>query len=181
MEEIIRRLLVEIGEDPGREGLLKTPHRVAAAWKFLTNGYAQDPKAILEKAVFKENYNEMVLVKDIDIFSMCEHHLLPFFGTCHVAYIPNGRIVGLSKIARLVDAYARRLQVQERLTEQIAQAVWDVLQPVGVGVVIRAQHLCMMMRGIEKQNSQAVTSAMLGELHDDEATRREFFGLVTGR
>jgi GTP cyclohydrolase I len=178
MEELIRRFLTELGEDPDREGLRETPRRVAEAWRFLTAGYTQDPRAIVQKAVFHEGYSEMVVVRGIDIFSTCEHHLLPFFGKCHVAYIPDGRIVGLSKVVRLVEAYARRLQVQERMTAQIAEALQETLQPQGVGVVIRAQHLCMLMRGVEKQNSEAVTSAMLGVFRDQGKTRREFLGLV---
>jgi GTP cyclohydrolase I len=178
MEELIRRLLERLGEDPQREGLRRTPVRAAEAWKYMTNGYGQDPREILEKAMFTEQYDEMVLVRNIDVFSMCEHHLLPFFGKCHVAYIPDGRIVGLSKIVRLVEAYARRLQVQERLTAQIAESLQAVLRPQGVGVVIRAQHLCMTMRGVEKQNSEAVTSSMLGVFQSQGKTRREFFGLV---
>jgi len=181
MDDLIRALLKEIGEDPEREGLRATPRRVAEAWRYLAGGYSQDPRAILEKAVFHETYSEMVVVRDIDIFSMCEHHLLPFFGKCHVAYIPDGRIVGLSKIVRLVEAYARRLQVQERMTAQIAEALQEVLKPQGVGVVIQAQHLCMMMRGVEKQNSLAVTSSMLGVFRTGGMTRREFLGLVQER
>src|SRR5215813_11580799 len=162
MQEIIRQLLAELGEDPSREGLLDTPKRVEKALAFLTSGYAADVDATLNNALFTVDYNEMVIVKDIDFYSLCEHHLLPFFGKCHVAYIPNGKVVGLSKIPRLVDIYARRLQVQERLTNQIAETINTKIDPKGVAVVIEAQHLCMIMRGVEKQNSIAVTSSMLG-------------------
>lgn len=178
MQNLIRDLLVKIGEDPEREGLLKTPERYEKAIRFLTQGYGQDPREVLQKAVFREQYDEMVLVKDIDVFSMCEHHLLPFFGKCHVAYIPKSKIVGLSKIPRVVELYARRLQVQERLTQEIATAIMDTLQPHGVGVVIEASHLCMMMRGVEKQNSKAVTSAMLGSFRTQHKTRMEFMELI---
>src|SRR5271155_4428650 len=160
--ELVRKMIVEIGEDPGREGLLRTPERFEMALRFLTSGYKQDPKELLNGAMFSVAYDEMVVVKDIEVYSLCEHHLLPFFGKCHVAYIPNKKVVGLSKIARLVNMFARRLQIQERLTSQIAQAIQDKLAPEGVGVVIEALHLCMVMRGVEKQNSAAVTSAMLG-------------------
>lgn len=177
-EEAVRTMLREVGEDPGREGLVRTPHRVSEAWRYLTAGYGQDPLEILRKAVFREKCNEMVMVREIELYSLCEHHLLPFFGKCHVAYLPQDRIVGLSKLARVVDVYARRLQVQERLTTQIAQALYEALQPLGVGVVIEARHLCMMMRGIEKQNSFAVTSCMLGEFETNPKTRNEFIELV---
>jgi GTP cyclohydrolase I len=166
-----------LGEDPEREGLEKTPERVAKSWQFLTHGYAKDPEAILEAAIFEEDYSEMILVKDVEVYSLCEHHMLPFFGKAHVAYIPDGRIVGLSKIPRVVDVFARRLQVQERLTIQIRDALDKVLQPQGVGVVIEAQHLCMMMRGAEKQNSVTTTSAMSGQLMDT-TTRAEFMRLI---
>ena len=166
-----------LGEDTEREGLEKTPERVAKSWQFLTHGYAKDPEAILEAAIFEENYSEMILVKDVEVYSLCEHHMLPFFGKAHVAYIPDGRIVGLSKIPRVVDVFARRLQVQERLTIQIRDALDKVLQPQGVGVVIEAQHLCMMMRGAEKQNSVTTTSAMSGQLMDT-TTRAEFMRLI---
>ena len=166
-----------LGEDPEREGLEKTPERVAKSWQFLTHGYAKDPEAILEAAIFEENYSEMILVKDVEVYSLCEHHMIPFFGRAHVAYIPDGRIVGLSKIPRVVDVFARRLQVQERLTIQIRDALDKVLQPQGVGVVIEAQHLCMMMRGAEKQNSVTTTSAMSGQLMDT-TTRAEFMRLI---
>jgi len=178
MEEVIRQLLVGVGEDPSREGLLKTPLRVAEAMKFLTKGYSEDAQKILNGAVFKEKYSEMVIVKDIDFFSVCEHHLLPFYGRVHVAYTPKGRIVGLSKIPRLVEMFSRRLQVQERMTQQIAQTLFDALNPEGVGVVCEARHLCMMMRGIEKQSSRATTSAMLGEFRTDIKTRSEFLTLI---
>jgi GTP cyclohydrolase I len=181
MEAIIRDLLTELGEDPGREGLLRTPHRVAQAWRFNLQGYRQDPEAVLNNALFTEESDEMICVKDIELYSMCEHHLLPFVGKAHVAYIPNGQIVGFSKIPRLVDVYARRLQVQERLTTQIAQTIMKLLKPQGVGVVIEAVHMCMTMRGVQKQNSVAVTSAMLGVFRDDRATRNEFLDLVKRR
>ena len=178
IESLIEELLRELGEDPRREGLLRTPGRVARAFEFITQGYSQDPQKILNDAVFEESYNEMVIVKDIDFFSLCEHHLLPFFGRAHVAYVPNGRIVGLSKIARLVEMYSRRLQVQERLTNEIAHVIEKVLQPRGVAVILEAQHLCMMMRGVQKQNSYAISSAMLGEFESDPKTRGEFVQLV---
>jgi GTP cyclohydrolase I len=178
IEPLIEELLRELGEDPRREGLLRTPGRVARAFEFITNGYRQDPQKILNDAVFEESYNEMVIVKDIDFFSLCEHHMLPFFGRAHVAYVPNGRIVGLSKIARLVEMFARRLQVQERLTNEIAHVIEKVLQPRGVAVILEAQHLCMMMRGVQKQNSYAISSAMLGEFESDPKTRGEFVQLV---
>ena len=173
----VTRTLNLRGEDPEREGLEKTPERVAKSWQFLTHGYAKDPEAILEAAIFEENYSEMILVKDVEVYSLCEHHMIPFFGRAHVAYIPDGRIVGLSKIPRVVDVFARRLQVQERLTIQIRDALDKVLQPQGVGVVIEAQHLCMMMRGAEKQNSVTTTSAMSGQLMDT-TTRAEFMRLI---
>lgn len=175
-----RDLLRILGEDPEREGLLKTPERVAKAYQFLTHGYGRDPKAILRSALFEENYSEMILVKDIEVYSLCEHHMLPFFGKAHVAYIPNGKIVGLSKIPRVVDVFARRLQVQERLTIQIRDAIEEVLRPQGVAVVIEAQHLCMMMRGAEKQNSVTATSAMSGEFLSSIHTRAEFMRLING-
>lgn len=173
-----RCLLVEIGENLDREGLKRTPQRFEKAIKFLTSGYQQDEEKVLNGAVFSVCYDEMVVVKDIEIFSLCEHHLLPFFGRCHVAYIPKNRVVGLSKIPRLVNMYARRLQIQERLTRQIADALAKRLEPDGVGVIIEARHLCMVMRGVEKQHSQAVTSAMLGSFRDDMQTRNEFLSLV---
>jgi len=174
----LRWLFREIGEDPGREGLRNTPERFEKALRFLTSGYQQDEEKLLNGAVFSVCYDEMVVVKDIEVYSLCEHHLLPFFGRCHVAYIPKKRVVGLSKIPRLVNAYARRLQIQERLTRQIADALWKRLDPDGVGVIIEARHLCMVMRGVEKQHSQAVTSAMLGSFRDDMQTRNEFLSLV---
>lgn len=173
----IRALLEGLGEDPSREGLLKTPERVIKALKFLTQGYAQDPQEILNEALFTVSYDEMVIIKDIDVFSLCEHHLLPFFGKAHVAYIPDGKVVGLSKIPRLVDMFARRLQVQERLTVEIADAIADQVKPKGVGVVIEAMHFCMIMRGVEKQNSVAVTSCMRGVFQRQE-TRSEFLSLI---
>jgi GTP cyclohydrolase I len=181
MEELIRELLKEIGEDPSREGLEKTPSRVAKAWEYLASGYKQDVHDVLNEALFSEEYDEMVVVKDIDFYSMCEHHLLPFFGKCHIAYMPSKRIVGLSKMPRLVEMFARRLQVQERLTTQIAQTLQDVLQPRGVAVVVEALHMCMLMRGVEKQNSKAVTSAMLGQFRDRPETRAEFMELIKSR
>jgi GTP cyclohydrolase I len=178
LEETIRELLKEIGEDPHREGLVRTPRRVAKAMRFLTAGYQKDIREELNGAVFSEKYSEMVIVKNVDFFSMCEHHMLPFFGKAHVAYIPNGRIIGLSKIPRIVEVFSRRLQVQERMTQQIADTLFDTLQPMGVGVVIEARHMCMMMRGVEKQNSVATTSAMLGVFRDDDKTRQEFLTLI---
>jgi GTP cyclohydrolase I len=178
MQEIIRQLLVELGEDPSREGLLDTPKRVEKALKFLTSGYAADVDATLNNALFSVDYNEMVIVRDIDFYSLCEHHLLPFFGKCHVAYIPLGRVLGLSKMPRLVDIFARRLQIQERLTNQIAQTICQKIDPLGVAVVMEATHLCMSMRGVEKQNSVAATSAMLGVFREDARTRMEFLELI---
>ncbi len=181
MEGLISAMLEALGEDPGREGLEETPDRVARMWEFLTKGYHQDIAAVLNGAVFKEKYSEMVIVKDIDLYSVCEHHLLPFFGKAHVAYIPNGKILGLSKIPRIVEVFSRRLQVQERLTQQVAETLYEALNPEGVGVVIEARHMCMMMRGVEKQNSVATTSAMLGVFRDDEKTRSEFLRLIAER
>ncbi|MBA3296648.1 MAG: GTP cyclohydrolase I FolE [Acidobacteria bacterium] len=178
MQEIIRQLLSELGENPSREGLLDTPKRVENSLRFLTSGYQADVDAVLNDALFSVDYNEMVIVKDIDFYSMCEHHLLPFFGKCHVAYIPDGRVVGLSKIPRVVEIFARRLQVQERLTNQIAATILEKVKPIGVGVVLEARHLCMSMRGVEKQNSVAVTSAMLGTFRSDARTRSEFLELL---
>jgi GTP cyclohydrolase I len=178
MQDVITQLLAGLGEDPSREGLRDTPKRVENSLRFLTSGYAADIDATLNNALFTVDYNEMVIVKDIDFYSLCEHHLLPFFGKCHVAYIPNGKVVGLSKIPRLVDIYARRLQVQERLTNQIAQTLLEKIHPLGVAVVTEATHLCMAMRGIEKQNSVAVTSAMLGAFREDARTRAEFLNLI---
>ena len=167
-----------LGEDTSREGLVKTPERASKAMKFLTEGYEMDPQQILQSAMFKENYNEMVIVKDIELYSLCEHHMLPFFGKAHIAYIPNGHIVGLSKLPRVVDVFARRLQVQERLTEQILNCINDTLQPEGVAVVIEASHMCMMMRGVQKQNSTMATSVMLGDFREHQATRSEFLRLI---
>jgi GTP cyclohydrolase IA len=181
MQEIIRKLLAELGEDPAREGLLDTPKRIEKSLRFLTSGYQADVDAVLNNALFTVDYNEMVIVKDIDFYSLCEHHLLPFFGKCHVAYIPNGRVIGLSKIPRIVDIFARRLQVQERLTSQIAETIDATIKPLGVGVVTEAAHLCMSMRGVEKQNSIAVTSAMLGGFRTDARTRSEFLELIKPR
>jgi GTP cyclohydrolase I len=181
MQDIIRQLLGAMGENPSREGLVDTPKRAERAWRFLTSGYAADVDAVLNNAMFTVDYNEMVIVKDIDFYSLCEHHLLPFFGKCHIAYIPNGRVIGLSKIPRLVDVFARRLQVQERLTNQIASTLLEKIQPLGVAVVTEATHLCMSMRGVEKQNSLAVTSAMLGTFRKDARTRSEFLELIKKR
>src|SRR5262245_4196746 len=181
IEQLIRDFLAELGEDPSREGLERTPARVASAYKYLTSGYAQDVHEILNGALFTEEYDEMVVVKDIDFYSLCEHHLLPFFGKCHIAYMPSKKIVGLSKMPRLVEMFSRRLQVQERLTTQIAQTLEEVLQPRGVAVVVEALHLCMLMRGVEKQNSKAVTSAMLGQFRDCPETRAEFMELIRAR
>ena len=178
MQELIRKLLVEIGEDPGREGLVDTPKRVEKALKFLTGGYGADIDQVLNNALFTVDYSEMVIVKDIDFYSLCEHHLLPFFGRCHIAYIPKGKVIGLSKIPRLVDVFSRRLQVQERLTNQIADTIRDKIQPLGVAVVMEATHLCMSMRGVEKQNSFAVTSAMQGAFRNNARTRMEFLELI---
>ena len=178
MEEQIRFILKSLGEDPDREGLRKTPSRVAAALTYLTHGYHEDPDTVINDAIFTEDYEEMILQKDIDFFSLCEHHLLPFFGKAHVAYIPHHKIVGVSKLARLVDLYARRLQVQERLTNQIATTIMEKLNPHGVAVVIEAQHLCMRMRGVEKQNSLMVTSSLLGAFRNRQETRNEFMNLI---
>jgi GTP cyclohydrolase IA len=180
-EKIIREFLSALGEDPQREGLLKTPDRVARMYEFLTKGYRQNIDEVLNAAVFEEKYSEMVIVKDIDFFSICEHHLVPFFGKCHIAYIPNGKIIGLSKMPRIVETFARRLQVQERLTQQIADTLYHHIKPLGVAVVMEAQHLCMIMRGVEKLNSVATTSAMLGAFRDDEKTRSEFLTLISGK
>jgi GTP cyclohydrolase I len=178
--QLVRQMLVELGEDPNRDGLRRTPERFEKALRFLTNGYRQDPDKILNGAMFSVCYDEMVVVKDIEVYSLCEHHLLPFFGKCHVAYIPNKKVVGLSKIARLVNMYARRLQIQERLTSQIAETIQEHLNPQGVGVIIEARHLCMVMRGVEKQNSQAMTSHMLGVFRENQQTRNEFLSLIHG-
>jgi GTP cyclohydrolase IA len=178
MQDIIRQLLAGLGEDPSREGLVNTPKRVEQSLRYLTSGYDTDVDTMLNNALFTVDYNEMVIVKDIDFYSLCEHHLLPFFGKCHVAYIPNGKVVGLSKIPRLVDIFARRLQVQERLTNQIANTLREKIKPLGVAVVTEATHLCMAMRGVGKQNSVAVTSAMLGAFREDARTRSEFLNLI---
>jgi GTP cyclohydrolase I len=178
MDDIIRRLLAEIGEDPTREGLLETPRRVRQSLQFLTSGYDTDLASVVNGALFSVEYNEMVIVRDIDFYSLCEHHLLPFFGKCHVAYLPNQRVIGLSKVPRVVDMFARRLQVQERLTQQIADAIQSTVAPLGVAVVMEATHLCMAMRGVEKQNSVTVTSAMIGVFRDDARTRHEFLELI---
>jgi GTP cyclohydrolase IA len=181
IEPLIRELLKELGEDPDREGLERTPDRVAQALTYLTSGYRADIRDVLNSALFSEEYDEMVVVKDIDFYSLCEHHLLPFFGKCHIAYMPSRKIIGLSKMPRLVEMYSRRLQVQERLTTQIAQTIEEVLQPRGVAVVMEALHMCMLMRGVEKQNSKAVTSAMLGAFRDRPETRAEFMELIKSR
>ena len=181
MEEQIRFILKSLGEDPEREGLVKTPHRVAQALTFLTRGYDMDPAKVINDALFTENYQEMIVQKDIDFFSLCEHHMLPFFGKAHVAYIPHHKIVGISKLARLVDVYARRLQVQERLTNQIATIIMEKLDPLGVAVVIEAEHLCMRMRGVEKQNSMVITSTLLGAFQNRQETRNEFMTLIRQR
>jgi GTP cyclohydrolase I len=181
LEKHVRGILKELGEDPSRDGLERTPHRVARSFRFLTKGYADDPVTILNNALFAVTYDEMVLVKDIDFFSLCEHHLLPFFGRAHVAYIPNGKVVGLSKIPRLVEMFARRLQVQERFTMQIAETIEKVLAPKGVAVVVEAIHLCMMMRGVEQQNAFAITSSLKGSFQSDPKTRSEFMELIRHR
>src|SRR5262252_7696948 len=178
MVQLIRSILTELGEDPQRDGLIKTPERVDRSLRYLTSGYEKSADQIINGALFDVAYDEMVIAKDIEVFSLCEHHLLPFFGKCHVAYLPNGKIIGLSKIPRLVDMFARRLQVQERLTTQIAETIREKIHPKGVAVVIEAQHLCMIMRGVEKQNSVAVTSSMLGVFKENQNTRNEFLNLV---
>jgi len=177
-QDLLRELLVRLGEDPDRDGLMKTPERMQKALEYLTKGSKEDPNSVLTDALFDVSYDEMVIVKDIEMFSLCEHHILPFFGKVHVAYIPNGKVVGLSKIPRLVDIFARRLQIQERLTVQIAETIQDAIQPLGVGVVIEARHLCVMMRGVEKQHSSAVTSHMLGTFRSSDKTREEFLSLI---
>jgi GTP cyclohydrolase I len=181
VQDLVRQLLIELGENPDREGLVKTPERVAKALKFLTGGYDADIDEVLNDALFTVDYNEMVIVKDIDFYSLCEHHLLPFFGKCHVAYIPRRRVIGLSKIPRLVDVFSRRLQIQERMTNQIAETIREKVDPLGVAVVCEGTHLCMSMRGVEKQNSFAITSAMLGAFRDNARTRMEFLELVKVR
>jgi GTP cyclohydrolase IA len=180
-DQLVREMIIRLGEDPDREGLAATPERVAKAYKFLTKGYQEDPEALLKGALFTVTYDEMVIVKDIEMFSLCEHHMLPFFGKVHVAYIPNGKVIGLSKIPRLIELFSRRLQIQERLTTQIAETIQRVIEPQGVGVVIEARHLCMMMRGVEKQHSAAVTSSMLGVFRHEEETRSEFLSLIRNR
>jgi len=179
LEKITKNLLKEIGEDPNREGLLKTPKRVAKSWEFLTKGYRADIEEVINGAIFNEKCDEMVTINNIDFYSVCEHHLIPFFGKAHVAYIPNGKVVGLSKIPRIVDVFARRLQVQERMTQQIATTLNDALSPKGVAVVLEAQHMCMQMRGVEKQNSHATTSSMTGLFREDERTRKEFLNIIS--
>ena len=181
MENLIRELLVKIGENPDREGLQKTPFRVARMWEFLSQGYQEDVEATINGAIFETAANHMVIVKDIELYSLCEHHLLPFFGKAHIGYIPRGKVIGVSKIARIVEIFSRRLQIQERLTHQIARVLKDHLDAEGVGVVIEAKHLCMMMRGVEKQNSSMLTSAMLGSFHASAATRDEFLQLISRR
>ena len=180
LEELYRQLMVGIGEDPSREGLVKTPARAAKALQYLTRGYQQSIDEVVNNAIFESDNDQMILVKDIELYSLCEHHLLPFIGKCHVAYIPTGKVIGLSKIARIVDMFAARLQIQENLTKQIADTVMHAIQPAGVGVIIEAQHLCMMMRGVEKQNSNMTTSMMLGTFLDHDRTRYEFLRLVRG-
>ncbi len=180
-EDLVKEMLVRLGEDPQREGLIRTPERVKKALSFLTRGYNEDPETLLKNALFTVTYDEMVIVKDVEMFSLCEHHMLPFFGKVHVAYIPNGKVIGLSKIPRLIEIFSRRLQIQERLTTQIAETIQKVIQPQGVGVVIEARHLCMMMRGVEKQHSAAVTSSMLGCFRDEQETRTEFLSLIRQR
>src|SRR5512135_336649 len=178
IEELVRQLLIEIGEDPTREGLLNTPRRMASALEFLTSGYHQDIETVINRARFAQKTSSMIVLRDIEIYSLCEHHLLPFFGRCHIAYLPRERVFGISKLARLVDVYARRLQLQERLTEQISRAVMESINALGVGVIIEARHLCMMMRGVEKQNSLLTTSSLLGTFRDNPATRQEFLSLI---
>jgi GTP cyclohydrolase IA len=181
VEALVRDLLLEIGEDPQREGLVKTPQRVAAALQFLTSGYRTDAARLINGAIFTQQTNSMVIVKNIEVYSLCEHHMLPFYGRCHIGYIPNGHVFGVSKLARVVDMYARRLQLQERLTEQISQEVMESVGAIGVGVMIEARHLCMMMRGVEKQNSVMVTSSVLGAFRESVATREEFLTLIGGQ
>src|SRR5215813_7792216 len=178
LADLYHEVLLRIGEDPDRDGLKRTPERVEKAIQFLTRGYNENPTKLLRDALFDVDYDEMVIVKDIEMFSLCEHHMLPFFGKVHVAYLPKGKVIGLSKIPRLVDVFARRLQVQERLTKQIAEAIQDAIDPIGVGVVIEARHLCMMMRGVEKQHSATVTSSMLGAFRNEQETREEFLSLI---
>ena len=181
LQEITKLLLSEIGEDPTREGLINTPERVAKAWDFFSQGYRTNVQEIVNGAIFEEDCSEMVVVRDIEFFSMCEHHMIPFFGRCHVGYLPNKKIIGLSKIPRIVDAFSQRLQVQERLTSQIAETLMDVLDPIGVGVIMEGRHLCMQMRGVEKQNSFATTSSMLGQFRESPETRSEFLSIIRMR
>jgi GTP cyclohydrolase IA len=181
MQDLIRQMLVELGEDPSREGLVDTPRRVEQAFRFLTKGYEQDVSEVLNGALFTVEYDEMVIVRDIEMYSLCEHHLLPFFGRCHVGYLPRDQVIGLSKIPRIVDLLARRLQVQERLTQQVAETIRNAINPRGVAVVVEAQHLCMMMRGVQKRNSKMITSAMLGKFREDQRSRMEFLDLVRSR
>jgi len=178
VKELVRELLIEIGEDPDREGLLRTPERVAKAWEFLTSGYQGDRDAIINEAVYESEVNNMIMARDIEVYSLCEHHMLPFFGRCHIAYIATDKVLGVSKLARMLDFYARRLQIQERLTSQVAHEIKRVVKAEGVGVVMECRHLCMMMRGVEKQNSVMTTSTVLGSFHNDEATRMEFLNLI---
>ena len=180
-EDLVREMIVRLGEDPDREGLVRTPERVHRAYQHLMKGYKEDADAMLKAALFTVTYDEMVIVKDVEMFSLCEHHMLPFFGKVHVAYIPNGKVIGLSKIPRLIEIFSRRLQIQERLTTQIAETIQKAIEPQGVGVVIEARHLCMMMRGVEKQHSAAVTSSMLGCFRNEQETRTEFLSLIHGR
>ena len=175
---LVRELLIEIGEDPEREGLVRTPLRAARAWEFLTKGYHEDKEEIINQAIFEASYNNMIIVRDIEVYSLCEHHMLPFFGRAHIGYIPKDKVLGVSKLARLTDCYARRLQIQERLTSQVAHAIMDAIDAEGVGVVMECRHLCMMMRGVEKQNSVMTTSSVLGSFHDSSATRAEFLNLI---
>jgi GTP cyclohydrolase I len=180
-EDLVQEMIVRLGENPAREGLVRTPNRVRRTYEFLTRGYQEDAEAMLKKALFTVSYDEMVIVKDVEMFSLCEHHMLPFFGKVHVAYIPKGKVIGLSKIPRLIEIFSRRLQIQERLTTQIAETIQKAIDPQGVGVVIEARHLCMMMRGVEKQHSAAVTSSMLGVFRDSQETRTEFLSLIHNR
>ena len=178
ISDLTKLLLKEIGEDPNREGLIKTPSRVSKAWSFFSRGYNQDVDEIINDAIFNEDAKDMVVVRDVEFFSLCEHHLIPFFGKAHVAYIPNGKVVGLSKIPRIIDMFSRRLQVQERLTRQIAETIQDVLEPIGVAVIMEGQHMCMQMRGVEKQNSLTTTSSMLGKFRQSDRTRAEFLSII---
>jgi len=178
MKELFEKLIKELGEDPSREGLIKTPERAQEAYKFLTSGYGKDPKQILNGSLYEENIKDMIIVKDIEFYSLCEHHMLPFYGKCHIGYIPSKQVIGLSKMARIVDIFARRLQLQERLCSEIAHTIDELLEPVGIGVVMEGYHLCMMMRGVEKQNSKTVTSCMLGSFRESPKTRMEFLNLI---